>query len=906
MTGNSSFDQKNQSVKTQTNIKHADKVIIQPSDSVLPLPQQIPSPPFDFKGREEEIKSLLDQFDQGATITGLRGMGGIGKTALALVLADRLKDSFPDGQLFLNMLGTSKIPLKPEDAMAHVIRSYRGVDDPLPEDQNGLSGLYQSILSGKKALILLDNAADREQVEPLLPPKGCALLVTSRNKFALPGLKEKDLDVLPLEEAKNLLLDIAGRIGGHAEELAELCGRLPIALRNAAYALKEKPNISMADYMKRLGDARIRLELVDASFTSSYNLLTQNLQRLWCLLSVFPADFDLAGAAAVWDMEQIPAEDALGELVKWSLVDFLPSATSEGGRVKLHDLARDFADSRLETDAREFAQQRHAKHYQEFLLKANDLFLQGGESLSTGLDRFDTDWTNIQIGQEWAKINMTKSLEIAEICSNFAWAGNILNLRLDPLKNIRWQEAALIAVRKTKNQKAKCAHMGNLGIAYAALGDAHKAIEYYEQALKISREIGDKRSEGNGLGNLGSAYYHLGETRKAIEYYEQALKISCEIGDQQDEGNHLGNLGLAYSHLGETRKAIEYYEQGLKIVREIEDTPGEGAHLCNLGFAYSDLGETRKAIEYYEQGLKIAREIGDRMVEANGLDGLGNAYSHLGKMHKAIECHEQALKISHEIGDRQGEGYRLGNLGLAYFRLAEPVKAIEYYELALKIACEIGDRRSEGNHSGNLGNAYSDLGEPRKAIENYEQALKISREIGDRQGEGNHSGNLGNAYSDLGDPKKAIEYYEQALKISREVGDRRGEGNRLGNLGLAYSDLGEPKKAIEYYEQALKISREIGDRRGEGNDLGNLGNAYSHLGEPKKAIEYYEHALQISREIGDPRGEGILLFNISLYLESSGQRENAVDLAKSALAIFEQMESPYAETVRNALAQWKS
>jgi len=190
--------------------QHFGDIIIHGSEK-LPIPR-IQHLRCDFVGREEDLAEIMANFDRGATITGLRGMGGIGKTELALALAVKLKDRFPDGQLFLNMLGTSKSPLKPDDVMAHIIRSYRGVDAPLPEDLNGLSGLYQSVLSGKKALILLDNAASREQVEPLIPPLGSAMLITSRNKFALPGLKEKDLDVLPLEDAKKLLLEIFSEI----------------------------------------------------------------------------------------------------------------------------------------------------------------------------------------------------------------------------------------------------------------------------------------------------------------------------------------------------------------------------------------------------------------------------------------------------------------------------------------------------------------------------------------------------------------------------------------------------------------------------------------------------------------------------------------------------------------------
>jgi hypothetical protein len=422
MTGDPSFDQKNQSAQNQTNINKAEKVIIQPSGSVeAPIvPQQIRRPPADFMGREDEIREIIEKVDSGESVIGVRGLGGIGKTALALVLGNRLKDRFPDGQLFLNMQGMSKSPLKPEDAMAHIIRSYWGTDVTLPLDFNGLAGLYNTVLSEKKSLILLDNVSGRDQIEPLLPPKGSVLLVTSRDKFALTGLKETNLGVLPLEDSKKLLLEIADRIGKHAEDLANLCGCLPLALRNAASALAEKKNLNVADYVERLKDARKRLDLVEASFSLSYELLAPELQRLWSLLSVFPVDFDLAGVVAVWEMEPAPAEEALGELMKWSLVDFLPSASGEGGRYHLHDLARVFADSRLGADVHELAQQRHAKHYQVLLWNARDLFLLGGDHLSDGLILFDTDWMNIQIGQKWAKINAGRSLEIAEICSNFA------------------------------------------------------------------------------------------------------------------------------------------------------------------------------------------------------------------------------------------------------------------------------------------------------------------------------------------------------------------------------------------------------------------------------------------------------------------------------------------------------
>jgi hypothetical protein len=433
------------------------QIIKPPEKQLIP---RIQPPPKNFVGRVEDINEILSGFERGAVIAGLRGMGGVGKTALAFVLAERLAGRYPDGQILVEMKGTDKKPLSWAEAMIQVIHAY----DPeykMPLNEGELPGQYFSILHGKKTLLLLDNAASREQVEPLLPPPDSALLLTSRYKFALPGLlEEMDLDpgVLPLEDAKKLLLKIHERIGDHAEELAKLCGCLPIALRNAAYALKEKPNLSPEGYIERLGDAKKRLELVDASFSLSYDLLTPELQKLWCLLSVFPADFDMDGAAAVWEMEKIPAEDALGELVKWSLVDFMPSATDEGGRYKLHDLARDFADSRLEAKRRETSQLRHAKYYKKILSRVDELYVRGGMDTKAGLELFNLEWTNIKAGQSWAEdMIISKSLReestLQLACDYPAEGAYAMEVLLNPRERIHWLKTALVAARQLKDSK---------------------------------------------------------------------------------------------------------------------------------------------------------------------------------------------------------------------------------------------------------------------------------------------------------------------------------------------------------------------------------------------------------------------------------------------------------------------
>ncbi|NIM04953.1 MAG: tetratricopeptide repeat protein [Armatimonadetes bacterium] len=542
----------------------------------------------------------------GVTISGLQGAGGIGKTALALKLAEQLRDSYPDAQFFLDLKGTTE-PLTPAQAMAHIIRGFLHRDTKLPDDEAQLSALYCSVLDGKRALLLMDNAASREQVEPLIPPEGSVLLVTSRQHFTLPGLFPKNLDILPPEDARALLLRIAPRIGDSADKIAKVCGYLPLALRLAGYALAEKRTMSPADYVKRLEKAGGAVELIEPFLNPSYRLLNRKMQNLWRMLAVFPGTFNSLAAAAVWKIPPEKAEDALNTLISYSLVE----CDETTGRCHLHDLVRDFAETKLSESEREEAGRRHAEHYKDVLAVAGDLYLKGGKEMMAGLALFDVERRNIVAGQAWAAAHWKEDDAAARLCSYYPGAADLLELRRHPSARVAWLETALEAARRLRDRAAESRHLGNLGIAYRQLGKPDRAIECFAQTLTIHREVGDRLGEGLDLGNLGNAYLDLKELGRATECLEQQLAIMREVGYRRGEGNALGNLGNAYRRLGESRRAIEHYKQQLPITREIGDRRGEAAALWNMSVVLDDLGERDEAIAKAEAALEIFEQIED-------------------------------------------------------------------------------------------------------------------------------------------------------------------------------------------------------------------------------------------------------------------------------------------------------
>jgi tetratricopeptide (TPR) repeat protein len=681
------------------------------------LPNDLPG----FTGRQGELQRLIDgltpQRPDTAAAMVVEGMAGVGKTTLVIHAGHQLlhRGHGTDLQLSVNLRGYDP-ELPPADPAAVLDGFLRVLGVPGDQiyhlDLAGRAARYRRLLAGRRALIVLDNAATQEQVTPLLPhTPGCLTMITSRHALVdLPGMRRLPLGVLTETDALDLLRRTIGsdRVDTApqaAADIARLLGCLPLALGVVAGRINNTPQWTLSDHLARLAERHQLRQLdsgIELAVDLSYQALAPNLQRMLRLLALHCGpDFDTYAAAALGGTDLPTANRRMDSLVAANLLQ-RPSQN----RYHLHDLIQVYAAARAIDDepdsARRTALTRLFDSYLYTSAKAMDALRP-----PVGRRRRPT-----------IPEPRTPGPPIADRAAARAWFtaehANVL------------AAVAHTATHGWPTHTTKFSAILNWWLSIS--GHYDDGLTVHRHALDAARISGDRDAEGLALMNLGAFRERLGQYHEAFAALQQALRISRQVGDRYMEGRSRGRLGATEAALGHYPNAIEHFSSAAAIYHEIGDRAAEGAARNNIGDTYDRMGYHNQAIVHHQQALAISRAVDDRVLMCTVLADLSGLYARLGRHSEASEYHGQALALSREHGIRPTEAYLLSISGLIHE--ADHPATRDHHRRALAIAGEIGDPNMQASIMNNIGETLRGIGRPDDALRYHHGALNLTREAG--------------------------------------------------------------------------------------------------------------------------------------------------------------------------------
>ncbi len=740
-----------------------------------PIPAQLPALTAAFVGRAEalaRLDALVAENNQSTTgihppavlISTIAGTAGVGKTTLAVYWAHRVRDRFPDGQLYVDLHGFAPTaPLSPAQVLARFLVALGVSGERIPGEVDQAAALYRTLLAGRRMLIVLDNARDTDQVRPLLPGDDRSLvLVTSRNR--LDGLVAREgaarilLDVLPAHESRQLLLQMldgqrTAAEPGAVDELAELCGHLPLALRIAAARIAGDPQETIGAYRDQLrgADRLDALEVSDdrqtavrAAVELSYAAMPDPAQRLFRLLGLTDGpDYGLEAIAALLGAPATQASRPLTYLASAHLVE-----RPRPGRYALHDLLRlcaaEYATAAETPEVRAAAIGRLYAYYVQTadqasqLLKPQTLRLPPAASWcppgepQPGATRFQ----NRSEASAWLADELPNLVAAARAAAALgprpaAWS-------LAAVLRGYFQSGALVegeAIARAGLDAALAErHPVGEAISRICMADVlggmsryDEAFDQYGKALGITREIGWREGEATVLGNLAQKQHLAGLLQVAVDNLHRALTLNESTGWLQGQAVNHTNLGVVYWDLGLLEEAGKQYERAAQLYHQIGSYAGEAIALTNLGEAIHALGDRAKALEVLNRALALHREIGNRVGEAYTLRCAAAVWRDLGAQGSAMRLAKMALQVIRRIGHRRYEADTLNVLGSIHERRGQLCDAITYRREALDLARELGTPIPQVEALIGLAVAHCRMGAIGEARRYAEQAVAISQ-----------------------------------------------------------------------------------------------------------------------------------------------------------------------------------
>lgn len=699
-----------------------------------PVPRvedSLPPPAAGFTGRAEEIGALLTALAPAGSghapvqVTAVVGLGGVGKTALAVRAAHAARERgwFPGGALFVDCHGYDETPAGPEQLLAALLRALGVAAAHVPGALDERAGLYRSVLAERartsgRVLIMVDNASHPGQVRPLLPGHTThRVLVTSRDIMPQLGAHLLHLDILRPEVARDVLHSALRTAApadrrvqddpGATGRLCELCGRLPLALQIAAALLISDRDKPVAELVSELSDSTTFLDHLDdgergvrAAFDLSYRRLDPGAARLFRLLALAPGPETSNEAITVLcGAEALPRRE-LNVLIRAHLV----APGSMRGRWTLHDLVRVYAldqVSRQEALRQEGtrARARLLAHYRR-RAEAADRFLQ------SRADRAPTaDFSGREDALSWLDRERTGLVAAALWAADPDHARAGLELALSLHRYLSWRR-----------------HFDD-------------AVSVFRCAVETAGALGDGLSTGRAWNRLGLALRNNRRIEEAVAAHTRACAIHRERGDRLEEGMSWDMLGVSLTEVRRFDEATAAHERARELVHACGERQAEASTWNNLGRALFKLGRFDESVVALTRAREMFRSVGDRFREATATNNLGRAFRETGRLEEALAAHATARAVFEELGARERHATAWNDLGAVLSALGRFGEAVDAHALAVREYQDLGDRHRQAVARNDLGVTLRRAGSRDEARDAHLEALRLFRELADPHGE---------------------------------------------------------------------------------------------------------------------------------------------------------------------------
>lgn len=658
--------------------------------------RQLPPSVSDFCGRAQEVEALgaaLRRDSVSAPVAGVTGAPGVGKSTLAIRVAHQVGDHFPDGQLYVDLGGTSEHPRDASDVLTELLHAFGITGAGLPSQLAARAALYRSRLAGRRVLVVLDDAASVSQVVPLLPAdSGCAVLVTSRRRLSeLPGAVQVELQPFEPEEAVVLLAGIAGedRVSAQPDEAAAIalaCGHLPLAIRVAGARLAGRSGWSMQVLRERLVDESTRLRelssgelAVRASFDLSVRQLTAQEFDAFVRLSLLgPHDFP--GWVVETLLDEPGSEHLLDGLVDAHLLESCGADGIGQPRYRLHDLLRCHA-LELAGSLPDALERTLRAWLWLAVTAAHRLPVTFGTTIAA-VDRVRAPehlladpvaWFEAERRTLCGAVDVAAGAGLDELAWQLAAACvPFFDLHSHYEDWARTHARALQCVRAAGNRAGEAALLRGLAQVHIYRNEFSDAERGMLAAQELYRSVGDERGEGTAVAGIGVVHRLRAEYERSMDFYVEALRLLESAGDLHSVAHVRASIGAVLSALGSPEEARSWLTGARQLAADLGDAHREALVLVRLSALYRNTGEHEEELVSARRAVAILMDLTDERCTAFAQVELAEALLSNGHPQAAHDLVQQALETYRRTGNREGEPAALRTLARAAGALSRP------------------------------------------------------------------------------------------------------------------------------------------------------------------------------------------------------------------------------------------